>query len=145
MEDSEEEDPIEELCEYLDDKVGHYCEVGNINATETAIFYKIYYEYKKRLRNGDIHPPNRPQFAFRKQFDSHRVTQKLLHEDLNSWKHADSEWTAHAKESQMKHPNLLDKYEPPHQTTTEGMKEWIVELKLQSTIPTSGQELWKKY
>ena len=47
MGDSEDEDPIEELCEYLVNKVGHYCEVENINATDTATFYKICYEYKK--------------------------------------------------------------------------------------------------
>ena len=56
MEDSDEEDPIEELCEYLDDSVGHYCEVENISAKDTADFYNICYEYKKRLRNVSIHP-----------------------------------------------------------------------------------------
>ena len=64
MGDSEDEDPIEELCDYLENKVGHYCEVEQINATDTATFYKIVYEYKKKLRNGDIEPPNRPPNMF---------------------------------------------------------------------------------
>ena len=40
MADSKDENPIEELCDYLDAKVGHYCEVEQINATaiETAAF-----------------------------------------------------------------------------------------------------------
>ena len=72
MEDSDEEDPIEELCEYLDDKVGQYCEDEHINVTDITSFYNTCYEYKKYLRNGDIQPPLRPQWAFRdilEQFD----------------------------------------------------------------------------
>ena len=100
MGDSEDEEPIEELCEYLDNKVGHYCEVEHITATDTATFYTICYEYKKGLRKGEIRPPNRPQLAFRdilEQFDDHRLTQPLMNEDINSWKSKDPEWTSHAR------------------------------------------------
>ena len=122
MEDSEDEDPIEELCEYLDNKVGHHCEVEHINATDTATFYKICYEYKKGLRKGEIQPCNRPQLAFRDilaQFDEHRVTQQLRDGGINSWKSKDPEWTVHARSvikelydiflnAKVKHPNMLN-------------------------------------
>ena len=39
MADSDEEDPIEELCEYLDLKVEQYCEEENIPA-KRALFFK---------------------------------------------------------------------------------------------------------
>ena len=55
MEDSDEEDPIEELCEYLDGNVGQSCEDEHILVKDTTRFYNICYEYKKKLRNGDIH------------------------------------------------------------------------------------------
>ena len=88
MEDSDEEDPIEELCEYLDEKVGQYCEDENIPVKDITSFYNICYECKKKLRNGDIciQPPLRPQWAFRdilEQFDEHRMTQQLLNEDID--------------------------------------------------------------
>ena len=41
MEDSDEQDPIEELCEYLDDKVAQYCEDEHIPVREATTFYNI--------------------------------------------------------------------------------------------------------
>ena len=98
MEDSDEEDPIEELCDYLDDKVGQYCEDEHIPVKDTTSFYNICYEYKKKLRNGEIQLPLRPQWAFRhilEQFNEHRMTEQLLNEDIDSYKSKDPEWTAH--------------------------------------------------
>ena len=65
MEDSDEEDPIEELCEYLDLKVEQYCEDEHIPVKEASVFQNICYEYKKKLRKETIRPPMRPQSAFR--------------------------------------------------------------------------------
>ena len=163
MEDSDEEDPIEELCEYLDDSVGHYCEVENISAKDTADFYNICYEYKKRLRNGDIHPPSRPQLAFREilqQFDEYRVTQQMLNEDISSYKSKDPEWTTHVKstlhelndiflKAKLKYPDMLDSrldsHETPYKAITGTMKEFVLKMKKQETIPRDGEDLWKKY
>ena len=47
-------------------------------------------------------------------------------------------------DAQMKHPNLFDIHETPHQAITESMKKWIAKVKLQATVSTSGQELWEK-
>ena len=61
----------------------------DINATDTATFYQICYQYKKKLRKGEIQLPNRPQLAFRdilEQFDECRVTQQLMNEDIHTWK-----------------------------------------------------------
>ena len=44
----------------------------------------------------------------------------------------------------MKNPNFLHIHETPHQAITKGMKGWIAKVKVQSTVPTSGEELWKK-
>ena len=59
MEDSDEEDPIDELCEYLDLKVEQYFEDENVPVKEGSVFQDICYEYKKKLRKGTIRPPMR--------------------------------------------------------------------------------------
>ena len=100
MADSDEEDPIEELCEYLDLKVEQYCEDENIPVKEGSVFQDICYEYKKKLRKGTIRPPMRPQEAFRailELFHQYQVDEQLMNEDIHFYNHKDKEWTAHVK------------------------------------------------
>ena len=128
MEDSDEEDPIEELCEYLDLKVEQYCEDENIPVKEASVFQNICYEYKKKLRKGTIKPPMRPQSAFRdilELFHEHQVAEQLMNEDIDSYKSKDKEWTAHVKsvltelndifhKATIKYPEMLNSRTTPY-------------------------------
>ena len=99
MADSDEEDPIEDLCEYLDLKVEQYCEDEDVPVKEGSVFQNICYEYKKKLKKGTIRPM-RPQSAFRdilELFHEHQVAEQLMNEDIDSYKSKDKEWTAHVK------------------------------------------------
>ena len=157
MEDSEEEDPIEELCEYLDLKVEQYCEDEHIPVKEASVFQNICYEYKKKLRKGTIRPPMTPQSAFREiseLFHEHQVAEQLMNEDIDSYKNKDKEWTAHVKsvltelndifhKATIKHPDMLNSRNSAYKAISETMKEFILKFKNQQTIPTDGIDLWK--
>ena len=136
MADSDEEDPIEELCEYLDLKVEQYCEDENIPVKEGSVFQKICYEYKQKLRKGTIRPPMRPQEAFRailELFHQYQVDEQLMNEDIHSYKHKDKDWTAHVKsvlselngifqKETIKYPDMLNSRNSAYRAISETMK-----------------------
>ena len=41
MEDSEDEDYIEEVCDYLDGKIAQYCDSEHVSPTDRSTFYQI--------------------------------------------------------------------------------------------------------
>ena len=158
MDDSGDEDYIEEVCDYLDGKIAQYCDSEHVSPADRSTFYQFNYDYKKELRKGKLKPPFHPKDAFKtmlEQFHEYVTVKEQLNEGVGDWKNRDPEWEAHVKEvvhetkqlfleAFRKHPDEISSFSNYYKVISKRLQEYIVRLKKQETTLRKKTVLFEK-